>query len=160
MRESIGGTQLFIIVVVLVILFSGIMALTINRANAFAVKDKIVQIIEKYEGFDTKCDTANCSDKDDKEALEEIVELLKTNSYRNSGQCDDSINTTGPKGFQRDGRHSSGNKASSFCIYKIKNSGNITSYYYKVEVFYSLDIPVLKSVFRLKTTGETKKLYR
>lgn len=157
MRESIGGIQLFSIVVVLILLFSGVMALTINHSNAFTVKDKIVQIIEKYESFDiTKDCTHGCNP-----ALQDITEMLVLDSYRQEGPCnrqDYEPNQIGA--YRRDGIHSSGNNPSSFCIYKIKSEGNIESYYYKVEVFYGLDIPILKSVFRLKVTGETKKLYK
>ena len=37
MREGIGGIQLFLIVVILILVFAGIMSLTINHSNAFAV---------------------------------------------------------------------------------------------------------------------------
>ena len=53
MREGIGGIQLFLIVVVMVLIFAGVMSLTLNQANAFAVKDQIVSIIETAGGFDT-----------------------------------------------------------------------------------------------------------
>ena len=41
MREGIGGIQLFLIVVILILVFAGIMSLTINHSNAFAVKETV-----------------------------------------------------------------------------------------------------------------------
>ena len=46
MKEAMGGVPLFEIVVVFILLFTGIMCLTINHSKAFAVKDEIINIIE------------------------------------------------------------------------------------------------------------------
>ena len=46
MREAIGGTWLFQIVIVFILLFTGFMCLTINRSKAFNVKDQIIQTIQ------------------------------------------------------------------------------------------------------------------
>ena len=41
MKESIGGTALFQITIVFLLLFTGVMCITINHSKAFAVKDEI-----------------------------------------------------------------------------------------------------------------------
>ena len=46
MKEAIGGVSLFQIVVVFILIFTGIMCLTINHSKAFGVKDEIVTILE------------------------------------------------------------------------------------------------------------------
>ena len=51
MRESIGGTWIFGIVVTFIVLFSSYLAISVNYSKAFHVKNEIVSIIEKYEGF-------------------------------------------------------------------------------------------------------------
>ena len=43
MREAIGGSWLFNIVIFFVILFTGYMCLSINHTKAFNVKDDIVK---------------------------------------------------------------------------------------------------------------------
>lgn len=161
MRESIGGTQLFIIVVTLILLFSGIMALTINRSNAFTVKDQLVSIIEEAGGF--KMDTELTSGRGD-ETLIKIVESLQNNAYRQSGMCPKSDPNNGYQvsEYERNGSKTSGNNKSSFCIVKItgKNAeGTVQKYYYQVIVFYTLDLPVINSIFNFKAVGETKALY-
>ncbi len=162
MKESIGSTQLFIIVVTLVILFSGIMALAINRANSFAVKDKLVNVIEKHGGFDMNAEIIGGSTDD---ALQEIVDSLQEVSYRQEGQCPKP--TAGDNytvvGYERNGTKTMGNDDSAFCIlrYPGKNTnGTINVFYYKVVVFYHLDLPVVRGLFNFRVMGETKPLYK
>ena len=44
MKESISMTAIFQIVILFILLFTAIMALTIHNSNAFGVKDEIVNI--------------------------------------------------------------------------------------------------------------------
>ena len=159
MKESIGGTQLFIIVVTLILLFSGIMALTINHSNAFTVKDQLVSIIEQAGGFDMEASLYNSRD----DTLEKIVDALQERSYRQTGMCPngsgDDYKVTG---YERDGTQTTVNNKSSFCIVRVSGkspAGTPQNYYYKVIVFYSLDLPVINSLFNFKAVGETKALY-
>lgn len=168
MREGIGGIQLFLIVVVMVLIFAGVMSLTLNQANAFAVKDQIVSIIETAGGFDTssQCLYGDCKGQ---ETLQNIVDALESNSYRQQGSCDEipfSDDSNGVTidivGYQRNGDKTLSGKKSSFCIAKIdsnKSQDTLKGYYYRIYVFYQLDIPVLHSVFNFRSIGETKLLY-
>ncbi len=171
MREGIGGIQLFLIVVVMVLIFAGVMSLTLNQANAFAVKDQIVSIIETAGGFDTsaQCFLGNCNmDNKDQATLQNIVDSLESNSYRQQGSCEDiPFNENGSVvvdmvGYQRNGDKTLSGKKSSFCIAKIdsnKSEDTLKGYYYRVYVFYQLDIPVLHAIFNFRAIGETKLLY-
>ena len=175
MKESVGLTQLFLLVAILVILFSGIMAFAINRANSFAIKDKIVNILEKHDGFDLShsleggMDYSDCDKDYFDDALEEIVCSLQEISYRQMGKCPKVDGDAEVVGYQRNGTMTVGNKESSFCI--IKQSGNsriggsekvgvVNIYYYKVIVFYHLDLPVLRQLLNFKNIGQTKALYQ
>ena len=173
MKESVGITQLYALVVVLIILFAGIMAFAINRANSFAIKDKIVNILEKHDGFDLTheiyggIDYDNCEKDYFDDALEEIVCSLQELSYRQTGKCPDSSSEMEVVGYQRNGTKSMGNNESSFCIVKssgrtrngIMKEGVVDLYYYKVIVFYHLDLPIIRQLFSFKNIGETKALY-
>ena len=162
MKESIGGTQIFIIVIVLVLLFTGIMAFTINRSNAFSVKDQLVSILERAGGFDMSSEIVGGVLNGD-DALEEIVEALTHNSYRQTGQCPSSNGADYMvTAYQRNGTQTVGNNDASFCIVRISSKnpkGTPQSYYYQIIVFYTLDLPVLKEVFSFRAVGETKALY-
>ncbi|NLA32492.1 MAG: hypothetical protein GX864_00885, partial [Mollicutes bacterium] len=54
MREAVGGTWLFQIAIVFIILFSGYLALSVNYSRAFKVKNEILAIIERNEGLREK----------------------------------------------------------------------------------------------------------
>ena len=156
MKESIGSTQLFIIVIFLIVLFSGIIALTMNHSNAFAIKSQIVDVIEKNGGFDT---LKSLDSGASYEPLEEIVSYLTNSSYRQKGPCSGSA-----VGYDRSGIFSSIGSSASFCIEKIayvnnSSTGLPPTYIYRVTVFYGLDIPVIRQWIPLKVVGETKPLY-
>lgn len=157
MRDSIGGVYLFNIVILFIILFTGIMCMTVNRTKAYSVKDAMIQEIELNDGLNLSGNIAN------------IAEIARDFSYRTIGNCD-----TGYIGFDRDGNPDSSN--SSICIRKviINDPANVfdgysdTSYlddeapsgcYYSVELFYSLGIPILKEVFGFSVQSETKTVY-
>ena len=168
MREGIGGIQLFLIVVILILVFAGIMSLTINHSNAFAVKDQLVSILEDAGGLDitSECRLGECNTNiKDQQTLQNIIDALDSYSYRQQGNCDSITISNNAKmvGYQRTGEITMSGKKSSFCIVKIdsnKNDGTLKGYYYKVYVFYQLDIPVLHSIFNFRSVGETKLLYR
>ncbi|MBE6148508.1 MAG: hypothetical protein E7167_03330 [Firmicutes bacterium] len=162
MKESIGGTQIFMIVITLVLLFTGIMAFTINRSNAFAVKDELVSIIERAGGLDLSSEIiAGSGDA----TLTKIVEALEHNSYRQIGKCPNSVagaDAYEVAAYQRNGAKVLGNNKAAFCIVKINSQnpvGTPNSYYYQIIVFYTLDLPVIKELFNFKAVGETKALY-
>ncbi|MBE6140665.1 MAG: hypothetical protein E7172_03925 [Firmicutes bacterium] len=163
MKESISMTGIFQIVILFILLFTAIMALTINNSNAFGVKDEIVNVIEINNGnFLNR--NGNLSD--------EIVQIIEETSYRTVGNCDE-----GYQGYQRNGAPNDGNRA-AVCLkcvpvtsgiddYYVELLGNNVvgtndfpnGYYIQVVVFYQLDIPVVNQVYDFKTKGETRILF-
>lgn len=151
MREAIGGTWIFQIVIFFILLFTGYMCLSINHSKAFNVKDTIVKAIEREEGIDLK-------NPDNDPAIQKIVEYLKQTSYRTTGKCPDGYDS-----FNRDGRIDSRNSA--FCIKEVTrkdfrsdsdDSDMPNMNYYRIVVFYQLDLPIFRSVFEFKVSGDTK----
>lgn len=163
MREAIGGTWLFQIVIFFVLLFTGYMCLSINHSKAFNVKNTIIKTIEREEGI-------NLDNPDRDDAIKKIVEYLEKASYRTTGKC-----PKGYEGFNRSGKKDSRNSA--FCIRKQSiyegspdNVGNNTyaldwiddvkefpdQSYYRVVVFYQLDLPIFNEAFNFKVTGDTR----
>lgn len=167
MREAIGGTWLFQIVIVFILLFTGYMCLSINHSKAYNVKSEILDIIERYNGIDLSSDM-NGEDG----ALTEIVENMQLNSYRTTGKCptdlkDADNNVVGHYvGFNREGRFDQTNP--TICIAKvdvgsIDNTNQIVQElpsmsYYRIVVFYQLDLPVFQNVFLFSLKGDTKIL--
>ena len=169
MKESVGGISLTMIVIVLILLFAGIMSLTISRSNAIAVKDRIMRIIEEYDGFNMKAEAKYETECKGDDALCDILETINTYSYRQTGICPEGDNVVG---YQRDGSMVNSNSAAAFCIIRTKAGKNQAGYlagdkpvyidsdkyYYKVIMFYGIDIPVIKAILNFKATGETKML--
>jgi len=50
MREAIGGTLLLQIMLVFLTIFISLLAIGVNYTNAYRVKNRIVSIVEEYEG--------------------------------------------------------------------------------------------------------------
>lgn len=162
MKDAMSMTTIFQIVILFILLFTAIMALTINNSNAFGVKDEIVKIIEFKNGIDIDGDSLN----------DEVKEALTQANYRTTGKCSEDY-----VGFDRDGNRSKDDKA-SICIKKVDVTSEIEKFvkeelgddmvtnnefldgvYYSVEVFYQLDIPVVKQVYNFSIKGETKVIY-
>lgn len=151
MREAIGGTWLFQIVIIFILLFTAFMCLSINHSKAFNVKNTIIKTIERSEGLDLTTEAP------DNETIQTIVNYLNEISYRTTGNC-----PNGYTGYNRSGKLDSNNSA--FCIYKQGSTITDTyneipdSSYYRVVVFFQLDLPIFNEAFNFKVTGDTRKV--
>lgn len=164
MREAIGGTWIFQIVVFFILLFTGFMCLSINQSKAFKVKSSMIDAIERHNGI--LLDDITSGD----DALEEIVASLSERAYRTTGKCPNAFThpVTGETipyvGFDRDGHLNS--TAPAFCIarittheyqpHEVNELPNMS--YYRIVVFYQLDLPIFNDVFNFTLRGDTKVL--
>lgn len=172
MREAIGGTWLFQIVIVFILLFTGFMCLSINRSKAFNVKDQIIQTIQSYNGINLNNEY---SSGDEGTPIADIVEYLQQNSYRTTGVYPEPEKVKDQKVeyqcFTRDGKATSSNPV--FCIAEIDTSiegcasGSTECFkelprmtYYRIVVFYQLDLPIFHDLFNFKIVGDTKIMYQ
>lgn len=169
MKESTGGIGLFIIVIALVILFTGVMSFTVNRSNSFAIKDEIISILEKNGGIDFNS-TWDPDTESGNTTLGKIVEVLYNHKYRQTGVCPNPCSGvelcyTDVGCWTRDGKELSvGEKGASIVILRYDgkpvDNGTTDPIYYQVLVYYSLDLPIINDVFTFKVTGETKPMYQ
>lgn len=170
MKEAIGGVSLFQIVILFLLLFTGVMCLTINHSKAFGVKDEIINILET----DTLASYGTVSTYEvSTSTMQQIIDHLNEVGYRITGDCPSGDWV----GYDRNGSKVS--KNASFCIRsvnvsnayrndlleKCKNNKCDITYddfpsmvYYDVILFYQLDIPIISKVFNLKLYGSTKTL--
>ncbi len=147
MREAIGGSWLFQIVVAIILIFVGYLCLAINHSKAFNVKNSIITAIELQDGMDLTNPTDDAS-------VQDIVAAINGVAYRTTGSC-----PGGYTGINRNGDLDS--RSSAFCIKKIKarnvNSDELPDkYFYKVVVFYKLDLPIFNNFFNFQITGDTR----
>lgn len=145
MREAIGGTWLFQIVITIILIFTGYLCLSINHSKAFNVKNSIINAIEIEEG-------ADLSNPERDPAIRKIVDNIRNIAYRTTGRCPSDY-----QGFNRDGKLDS--RASAFCIKKERayNDASLPAmYYYRIIVFYQLDLPIFNNAFNFNVKGDTK----
>lgn len=171
MKEAIGGVSLFQIVIVFLLLFTGVMCLTINHSKAFGVKDEIINILEN----DLLASYGSTHNYElNEKTIGNIIDHLNEVGYRITGECpsDEWI------GYDRNGTEVKDN--ASFCVRavnvgeayhndiedKCKNGKCSTTsddfpsmIYYDVVLFYQLDVPVLNDVMNFKLYGSTKIIF-
>ena len=167
MREAIGGTWLFQIVIFFIIFFAGFMCLTINRSKAFNVKNQIVETIQAYNGIDL-----NTAGGDP--AMEEIIGYMKEHAYRTTGVWPSEKILGGEYAdyhcYDRNGKNlMNGSKNAIFCLAKIHVKDSLSTInefdelstlsYYRVVVFYQLDLPIFHDLFNFQMVGDTKTIY-
>ncbi len=140
MRESIGGAWLLGIAVTIISIFTAYLAFSVNYSKAFKVKDGIVERIEKYEGFTDKNTKAGRSNSN---PISEIQDFLNKISYNTQGKCMSSIGVAEPFYAINGSTHRKNDRdmKSTYCIERVTKdgaSGDYSSAYYKVTVFYGL----------------------
>lgn len=173
MREAIGSSLLLNIVIVFIGVISAFLISSIAYSKAFKVKNRIVSVIEKYDGicFNDTEDKDNCYKEIEAELQDMgyssniVATCPKEEDYIESNDYGIlSVQQMYPKTF------SSGHK---YCVYKYtlcdndqidlnhrkckENSNEM--YYYKVISFMHFDIPVIGQFLEFKVSGETKTFY-
>ena len=146
MREAIGGSWLFGIVALFIVLFSGFFAYSVNYTKAFNAKNQIINIIERDGKFvETDERLENLSDdqlQSNKSTEAKIYLYIKQSGYNTEDvQCDADASL-------RDG---------GYCLSRTCSSSGKP--YYKVTTFIKLTIPIIDAQINIPISGETKTLY-
>lgn len=154
MKDAVGGISLFNIVIFFVILFTGYVCLSINYSKAYGIKNELLTIIRNHGGVCT-ADTGNCYNFKDI-----VTSYLVDVGYRATGTC----NSRGDRNwvaYDRNGNVTSDGNA-AFCVKGVQDGANSqldNAVYYKLKVFYQLDLPIISSIFSFTVTGETSKVF-
>lgn len=129
MRESIGSTLLFSLIITIIIVMIGFLVGSLSYSKAFKVKNRIIDIIEKNDGWNSA-------------AEEEIKNKLSSTGYRLNAdrKC--------PAGYEKKTDY-------DICI-ATKSTDRGT--YYKVETYMHFDIPLIGEMLEFPVNGETKVL--
>jgi len=155
MREAIGGTWLFGLVLTFIVFFASFLAVSINYSKAFNVKNNIVDLIGKYEGNN------NC-------AREKINDYLRDVGYLVPGKCPEKnaivagvINPYDYIGYDINGNQVSSGQEAHYCISSDAVDDNVTleKKFYRVIVFFKLDLPLVGDLTTFKIKGETESIY-
>ena len=151
MKESVGGSWVFRIVIIFTLIFASYLALTINYSKSFRVKNEVLSIIEKNQGF-----------TDD--SLQIINNYLLQSGYSSYGRCKEldvwivygAVDLHGHIENVRTGTHSQ----YYYCFSKI---GGYHSYYksrayYRITLFFHFDLPVIGDLMTFDVDGQTSEI--
>lgn len=155
MKEAIGGTWIFIIVITLIMFFTAFVSLSTNYTRTYKIKDKIVSIIASKKGVS-------------KSTIQAINKELREIGYSSKGSCPEDGGTW--YGFSRtNGDAYVSRSNANYCIKRNvvvsecsgRTDGAIghpSTNYYSVAVFFKIDFPVLGNIFKIIVRGETASI--
>ena len=132
MREAVGSTFLFKLMIIFIFFFASFLAIAINYSQAFKIKNQIINVLEQYEGYN---DTTK----------EIITSYISGSGYYRTHTCNSDTEGEMPT-------HNS-NRANGVCILK---QGTEDKRYYKVTTYVSFNFPIIGNIFTFPVVGETK----
>ncbi len=150
MREAIGTSYVVNFIITFFILFILVFLATLSYTKAFKVKNKIVDVIEEYEG-----DVVDTSSQLKSEPQSDINNKLGQIGYRVSDK----------KTCKKNGRYEgnafdnvkeiskNGTSNYHYCIYQVDTG---KGKYYGVVTYIYFDIPIVGSTVEIPVYGETK----
>ncbi len=143
MKEAIGTSFVFnlmmIFIGVLIAMFVGSLAYT----KGFKVRNKIIDIIEKYEKYDIN----------DSAQIDEINDSLSSIGYQVRG---DNTSKCKARGNASQVENTIPNNDYEYCVYVYDTS---RGKYYGVTVFIHVDIPLIGGLIDIPLYGESRLIY-
>ncbi len=145
MRESVGSTWLYGIVLAFILLFSAFLSIALHYSRVFKVKNETLSILEKYEGYNST-------------SREIINNFLKATGYNATGACPREKN--GEEYYGESSLNNIGSTISianageryNYCIRKNSRDG------YDVVFFFKVDLPIVGDIATIKINGKTKTI--
>ena len=138
MRESIGNTWTFQIIIIFILIFSAFLALVITYSKAYTVKNDILSTVEKNEGIT-------------KDSIKIINNYLSQKGYKEKGECP--VGWYGANVYNNDYEISNGEKY-NYCFTEVKEKKYI---YYNIKVFYKFNLPFIGDLFTFQINGRTQE---
>lgn len=146
MKEAIGSSFVLGLVITFLIIFMLLFATSLSYTKAFKVKNKIIEIIEKYD--DILAINASNNTRLNSTVENEIGSALSDIGYR--------ISTTPNNCPERNGVQALTKNTTSnyeYCIYRYStNKGD----YYGVTAYIYYEVPIIGTSLRFPVYGETK----
>ena len=155
MKTTISGSWVFMLVILFTLIFAAYIALTINYSKSFRVKNEVLSLIEKNQGF-----TDN--------GVILINNYLSQSGYRTVGKCktQSEVVVYGAKtidpsvGASNAIEQAQPGKDYYYCFSKYTNyhSYFATRAYYKINLFFHFDLPILGDLYTFDVEGQTSEI--
>lgn len=137
MRDAFGGAFSIKLMMIFLVLYVCFICVALNYSRAFRVKNRIINIIEQYEGFDFT------NEKND--VNKAIDDYLATTGYLINPEIKQYLAEEGASSCnQLYGR--------GYCVYKTYPNQN----YYEVETYMVFTLPIVNVKFPVTIKGETR----
>ncbi len=127
MRDAFGGTFMIQLGLVFLVIYVSFMALALNYAKAFKVKNQIINYIEQYEGVSET--TLN--------KIENYLDIADYYVNFSAGSVDEDTVC-----YDR-----------GYCITKISSDRGV---YYRVQTLFTVEFPLFNLHFDIPVRGETR----
>lgn len=147
MREAIGTSYVVNFIIVFFVIFITLFIGTLSYTKAFKVKNKIIDIIEDYDG---DIISANALKPD---VQSEIDGKLKSIGYRISNKTTCDADRFTEKGAIEIPKSTGAASSYRYCVYQ-KNETNGT--YYGVVAYIYFEVPIIGAKLEFPVYGETK----
>jgi hypothetical protein len=153
LKEATGSSWTFKLVIVFIFLFTTFLILTINYSKSYRVKNEVISILEKYEGFTN--DNGNTSG-----SKTIINDYLRNSGYKETGSCPIEV---GDPYFYGVTNLETGDYAKVisggkyyYCVKQNLNSNG--TMFYQLILFYHFSLPFLGNIRNYQVTGTTAKI--
>lgn len=144
MNQSVGSVALYNIVIVFLIITFAFLAGAVSYSKAFRVNSRIVNAIEKYEGYNVK-------------SIHEIDRVLNILGYKKSVGA----RSCPPKNGANAVSKSVSNNNYIYCVYEYKSTkGGLDNYYWGVLTYMYVDIPIVGDTLEIPIFSTSDTFYR
>lgn len=142
MREAIGSSLLYNIVITIVIVMIAVLISSLAYSKAFKVKNRIINMIESNRGYNSDLNIDS-----------ELTSMGYKTKTSNTSSC-----------VEKDGAELKTSGVShDYCVYEYKTceseNGGTCNSYYKVITYMYFDIPIIGKLLKFPVSGETKVIY-
>lgn len=144
MKEAIGNSFLITIVIVFLFLIMGLLISSLSYTKAYKAKNKIINVIEKYNGY---------TDAAEKDIYVDLGKMgYKINSL--AIKCPDvKAEEIDYKSLVHDGARGKYH----YCLYSIKSGRGV---YYHVVTYMHFDVPLIGERLSFKVDGDSRTVYQ
>lgn len=145
MREVTGSTWTFQIILIFILIFACFLTLVLSYSKAYRIKNRLLTVVEKYEGFTD-------------ESTEVIHSFMVSQGYKTKSSCPDGwigardIYSSAP---QYDENETNDN----YYCFKENYDSDSKKIYYNIIVFYRFNLPVIGDVMTYRIEGETMSFF-
>ena len=141
MREVSGSTWSFQMIIFFMLIFACFLTLVLTYSKAYTIKNRMLSIIEKYEGITS-------------ESSEILNSFILKKSYKTTAKCPSDENWYGALNLSGDYERVNENTNYYYCFKEQEaNNGKI---FYSIKVFYKFNLPVLGQIMTYQIDGDTK----